>query len=161
MANLALRLPCLTCHCYPHRKTTFQYVVGSTISVNPGWVNVSRSHIFSANMAAETRSILPILGDGNCLFRSLSAFLLQGQFLHLHLRKATCKFIVAHAPKFSAILGGENLLAHAKTMSINGTWGTEVEIFAVATMFQCPIYVYSRGGSDVPRWFKYEPVFQI
>lgn len=37
------------------------------------------------------------------------------------------------------------------------TWGTSVEIFATATLFQVDIYVASDSYSKEPKWLKYAP----
>lgn len=46
---------------------------------------------------------------------------------------------------------------HADYMFKNGVWGTEVEIFAMATILNTSICVYSKYGNAY-RWLEYKPL---
>ena len=41
-----------------------------------------------------------------------------------------------------------------------GTWGTEIEIFAMATILNTKIYIYSEHGATY-KWLAYEPLTPI
>ena len=68
-------------------------------------------------LEAHGRKEDPVLGDGNCLFRSLCAQMTGDQSQHAKLRQI--------------------LVSFAKT----GEWGSHAEIKAAASLFQRPIYV--------------------
>ena len=44
-------------------------------------------------------------------------------------------------------------------MSKEGTWATDVEIVATATLLQTTIYVYSEVNNP-RKWYKHQPLFQ-
>lgn len=82
------------------------------------------------------------------------------QEYHYNVRLHLLKFMRAH----------ENLLRRTRPaecsvdtyltdtqMDEAGVWGTEVEIFAMATMTNTPVYVYSRYG-ERHQWLCYPPV---
>ncbi len=43
-------------------------------------------------------------------------------------------------------------------MSNDGVWGTDIEILALATIIQAPIYTLSRENSNLYRWLCYLPL---
>ena len=52
-----------------------------------------------------------------------------------------------------------NMLEYCQSMDVSGVWGTEIEILAVATLLQAPIYTYtSTGKPGSYRWVRYSPL---
>ena len=43
----------------------------------------------------------------------------------------------------------------------NGTWATDIEIVATATLLQTDIFTYVSYGNKGQRWLKYGPLFPI
>lgn len=89
-----------------------------------------------------------ILGDGNCLFRALSYVITGRQVYHSVVRYK----ILDHMRTI------ENQLLPHMNMSLSnyiqssgmgreGVWGTDIEIFAAASLLSTDIYVYGSAGS--------------
>lgn len=93
--------------------------------------------------------VIDVEGDGNCLFRSVEAFLrtrLVGGALdawdHRALRSATVDFIQSFRSHFAAFLprgGDDAYLAH---MRKSGTWGGEPEVVALTNLLNRSIEIY-------------------
>lgn len=100
-----------------------------------------------------------IKGDGNCLFRAFSQVISGSQENHTLLRKITVSYIESNIDMFNAIC--PNVTDHLKSsnMATDGVWGTEVEIFALATLLGNTVYVYSSCGL-VNKWVPYAPLRQ-
>ena len=100
-----------------------------------------------------------VRGDGNCLFRALSYMITGSEDQHFALRSA----IVQHILSIPHLLigygadgepNGINLLCHPTVyesaedyisctrMDRNGTWGTNVEMLALAHIVNAPVYCY-------------------
>ena len=80
------------------------------------------------------RSIERVLGDGNCLFRSLSHQLTGTQDHHLILRKTITKFEQSYYGMFQQLHNTINrtpFSSHIKNMKKTCIWGTTVEIIAM------------------------------
>ena len=99
--------------------------------------------------------MLPIPGDGNCLFSSLS-YWLTGNIDNFHkirmlivenmtgnLKEACFKFIVNKFPR--TVFNYRNVKDYiAKSrMDKNRTWGTDVELFCASLLFQTDIWIFS------------------
>ena len=99
------------------------------------------------------------MGDGNCLFRSLSYIITGSEDQHFMLRTA----IVQHMLSIPSMLIGYgtdgqpnciNLMCHARQfdsvedyihqteMDRNGKWGTNVEMACLAHLISSPVYCY-------------------
>ena len=90
-----------------------------------------------------------IKGDGNCLFRAISAAVTGKENDHRAVRLAIINFMTAsqNSEKFSKNLlpsyyAVEQYLSSSR-MDIDRTWGTDVEISVAATMLQVTIYVFT------------------
>ena len=53
----------------------------------------------------------------------------------------------------------QGLIDHLSSMSNPSTWGTDIEVFAIATLMQCPIYVHANFGYGDNRWGQFSPLF--
>lgn len=99
----------------------------------------------------------PIESDGNCLFRAFSHILTGSQESHGEVRAIIISFILKNASLFKSVCPDIAKHIHTSKMDEIGTWGTEIEIFAMATILNTAIYVYSKFGS-CKKWLKYEPL---
>ena len=90
-----------------------------------------------------------INGDGNCYFRAVSFILTGVEKYHFVVRQVICNFIVVHHDDLNLFLAkykdGEAYLKDTK-MRENSTWGTELEIIAMATMAKRDVIVYNHTG---------------
>lgn len=108
----------------------------------------------------QDRTVKAVVGDGNCLFRSLAIQLFNNEGIHKQLRPviATCQ--IEHPIWYSAIWGGEGdfIQNHVEKMKKDRVWGTQVELQATADLFSLPIYVCSpHPQTKIIRWMKFSP----
>lgn len=104
-------------------------------------------------------------GDGNCYFRCISLALFGHETYHKDVRNRVVNFMIEHGSVFANLLPrGTHFFDHIMRMlSTSGersSWATEIEIFATATLLQCPIYVWCKYGQEM-RWVRYQPRFVI
>ena len=90
-----------------------------------------------------------INGDGNCYFRAVS-FILNGvEKHHFVVCQAICNFIAVHYHDLNLFLDkykdGKDYLIDTE-MRKNVTWGTELEIIAMATMAKRDVIDYNHTG---------------
>ena len=90
-----------------------------------------------------------IKGDGNCYFRAVSFILTGVEKHHFVVRQTICDFIEVHYHDLNLFLDkykdGEEYLIDTE-MRKNATWGTELEIIAMATMAKRDAIVYNHIG---------------
>ena len=95
-----------------------------------------------------------IKGDGNCFFRAISCCVPKSENNHEEIRQATCSFMLENENMFKSLQRNMNISMNEYLQRSNtresGTWATELEIIAVATMLKINIYTYSTG-----RWLLY------
>ena len=67
---------------------------------------------------------VPILGDGNCLFRAILYSLTGWEELHFVLRELVCEYLKEKKEKFAAYFDGleEGLMRHIQAMKEESTW---------------------------------------
>ena len=94
------------------------------------------------------RKIHASLGDGNCLFRSFSKELLSNETHHLRIRTLLTDTVKWNGDKFKGYLAppltGKSITEHVQTMRKEFTWGTHIEIYAMASVLQVPIHLYTQ-----------------
>ena len=101
--------------------------------------------------------VFVIRGNGNCYFRALSFILTGTEIYHIQIWQAICDFIEIHYDNLNIFLdqfvdGGHYL--RKKKMRENGTWGTELEIIATATIAKRDVIVYNHTG-----YLRYQSLF--
>ena len=109
------------------------------------------------------RKVVVSVGDGNCLFRSISTGLLGTESYHALARKAVTDTMVNNPKIFNqlcTVIHGESLQQRCQRMSQQGIWASTVELIATATAFQVPVYVFCQPHIPVNnewKWLKYSP----
>ena len=86
------------------------------------------------------RQTLPIIGDGNCLFRCFSHIFYCSQEKHFQLRSLIVDFMILNMSLFTAYCHPATVEEHTSRMKRNYEWGTHAEIFAFAIYFKVPVY---------------------
>lgn len=94
----------------------------------------------------------PVSSDGNCFFRAISVCVFGHEMGHECVRKAVCDFIESNHVEFTRVTGKSNYIEEKNKRSPR-TWGTDVEIEAVATMVNTIVYTYMHGS-----WIKHKPL---
>ena len=93
--------------------------------------------------------------DGNCFFRAASTILSGSEDDHLRIRHCLVCFIAANARIFSPlVMQYSNLDAHIKTMMQPCAWATQLEVVALATYFQVPVYIFKESTGQ---WERHKP----
>jgi hypothetical protein len=103
-----------------------------------------------------------VIGDGNCLFRSLSQCLGCGQQSHEKIRQQVVHYMRTNKEEIECLVDSQYSQHTDKMSKINGgreIWGTEAEIQASASYFGTDIYVYREDNKD-HSWSQYVPKTQ-
>jgi hypothetical protein len=112
----------------------------------------------------------PMQADGNCLYRALSKQLANDSEQHGNLRAMLVKFAahnvrllkcwVTSSPREILQKTPEvRLKEHLDAVSKLGSWGTQLEIVAAATLFQVDIYVATDSLVEGEcRWTRFTPL---
>ena len=104
------------------------------------------------------RTIDKILPDGNCLFRSISKALFGTSSGHIHLRKLIVSFIRSNLQLLGGLCNPPSTEEHCKCMEKPGTFGTQAELQAAASLFQVPVYLFQKPNETRDwAWMVYSP----
>ena len=104
-----------------------------------------------------------VAGDGNCFFRCISRELSGCEENHAMVRDAVVAMMKdsSHHNAFSSYVGRPCVdYLNMSAMIKDGTWATDTEIVATATLLQTSIYIYSKYGSE-SKWLRYQPLFPL
>ena len=111
------------------------------------------------------RKLDPMQADGNCLYRALSKQLANDPEKHSILRAILAKFATCNVELFKSWVTSTpreilqktrevRLKEHLDAVSKVGSWGTQLELVAAATLFKVGIYgatiLWSRVSADGP-----------
>jgi hypothetical protein len=86
---------------------------------------------------------VPVAADGNCFFRSVSYLLFQKEDKQWPLRNIILRFENLNSTLFEKRMTDVNestFSAHIQKLINPSTWATHIEVLAVATYFQVPVY---------------------
>ena len=107
------------------------------------------------------RFTVPIVGDGNCLFRAVSMFLFRTENCHRLIRGSVVQFMRSKPHLFASFVENNTFSQHlsnmSKSLGTRESWGSHIEIFAIATMLNTDIYVYCLYGNSM-RWKVFRPL---
>lgn len=122
---------------------------GSNASLFPGGSILQRHPSLSPKAIGYSVKPIchPVSGDGNCFFRAISVCVFGHEMGHECVRKAICNYMCAHPTEFVRVTGTVDYIKKER-MDQPGTWGTHIEIEAVATMVNTTVNVYT--DTDTP-----------
>ncbi|KAI0218380.1 2-oxoglutarate dehydrogenase E1 component, partial [Massospora cicadina] len=95
--------------------------------------------------------ISDVLGDGNCLFRSLSDQIFGTDAYHGQLREEVCEYIEQHSDFFRSFFitdDGDTFEDHLKEMRELGTYGGNHELVAFANKYNVDIHIYQDSSCE-------------
>ena len=94
-------------------------------------------------------SYVSIVGDGNCLFRSLSYAITGNQDTHGAIRQRICDYLLTpNLPRnLRLALTGIDIPSYVAGMRSNAVYGTLIELLAFSHMERRPIIVYYTNAS--------------
>lgn len=108
-----------------------------------------REQRFCHLLSVKGLNIVPVDGDGNCLFRSVSHQLYADESFHQIIRETTMRYINLEREYFSQFIigGNEKIDEYILQMSKNGAWGDDIEIQAMSEIYNKAfnIFVYSNA----------------
>ncbi|VDN01636.1 unnamed protein product, partial [Thelazia callipaeda] len=99
-----------------------------------------------------------IVNDGNCLFRAIAYYLSGSDVEHIKVRQQIVDFEMKHWEQFAALKGWDldEWMEHMATLLIDNSWGTDIELSAVASMLNVDVWTFYEN-----RWISYRPRFQV
>ncbi|VDK68890.1 unnamed protein product [Litomosoides sigmodontis] len=99
-----------------------------------------------------------IIGDGNCLFRALAFYFAGSDIEHSRVRECIVEFEAEHWNEFAALKGWspDTWNDHMNNLLTDNTWGSDIELFAVAAMLSVDVWTYYDQ-----RWTCYRPRFKV
>ena len=115
--------------CFPSQGGEF------TITSLP--LHTTNPDMFLASIGRKRKSVL---GDGNCFFRALSYILYGDQGNHQQLRVYLAHFVELNANLFQPLVWEGTVENHVRSMLCVGTWATQVELSAIATLFSVQVF---------------------
>ena len=103
-----------------------------------------------------------VKGDGNCFFRSIALAVTGSQQDHQEFRLLITSYMIhnASSPKLTCFLArNESVEQYMKRTNMQslGTWATEFEIIAAASLLRTAIYVFALSGATY-KWLKHSPI---
>ena len=104
------------------------------------------------------RSVHRVLGDGNCMFRSLSHQIYGTEDEHLNIRLILQQVLEENLETYEKfwIQTDVPFSVHVQQLKNQGVWGTHVELLAATDYYQIPVYilctVYGSTGKLTCTW---------
>ena len=99
-----------------------------------------------------------IIGDGNCLFRTLAYIMYGTEDLHAKMRSLLVDFVSKNQPLFQPLVISGKLEEHIQYMLHSRQWGTQVELQAASTLFQMDLYTLRQSPQTHEYgWTRYKP----
>jgi hypothetical protein len=85
------------------------------------------------------RNIVPMLGDGNCLFRSLSYSTPE---THNELRQRLVRYLMQNLPKYKGFVEDCDMGMYSQCMGKDGVWGDElmIRVFCDSSLGKVNVY---------------------
>jgi len=96
--------------------------------------------------------ILEMKKDGNCLFRSVADQLLNNQEEHGKYRKFAVDFISDHIIRYQNFMTfdpGKNFKDYLSTMSLDGSWGSHLEIQALSEALNLKVIIHIKDKDSI------------
>lgn len=81
--------------------------------------------------------------DGNCLFRSVAHQVYGDDRLHNVVREKCLDYIASQSYFFQSFIDNENIKDYVLRLKHNGEWGGDIEIQAMAEIYNRPIEIYA------------------
>lgn len=102
-----------------------------------------------------------VKGDGNCFFRAISFVVAGTEEQFAKIRVTVCAFLQRHNREFFEVTNDFDYVKKSK-MDCDGQWASEVEIFAVATLLNTDVFVFSEiAPGEPPRWLRHKPLHTL
>ena len=110
----------------------------------------------SDHLAAQQQRRITIEGDGNCLFCAMAYAIYK---THVKMRKMLARFLLKNKLEFQPFLFTP-VEDHVEEMQHKRIWSTALELLAVASLMQLPVYTYTPIHQGVYKWVFYNPLIE-
>lgn len=138
-------------------KTVFTLTVSKTVSRFAKSLQM-RTVKGMGNTTLNFGTLLLILGDGNCFFRAVCFYLCGSDRLHKALRNQLANYMAQNKKEIQRIFKDEeDYDAHVDSLKHDGQWTNECDIWAMATMLNTTIMVYTKHG-QYWSWAEFKPI---
>lgn len=108
----------------------------------------SAEAIFTSRLQAIGLHIIRVDGDGNCLFRAVAHQLYLDESRHIELRTRCVQHMKEHWERYKSFCDSD-FDAYLRSMEVSGTWGDNLEIYALEEVLDRFICIYSSEGKEV------------
>ena len=106
-------------------------------------------------ISSKPETIVEVVPDGNCFFRSICYWLTGAMDQHHNIRSAFMKEKWSEQGKQIVGKDYENYIKKFR-MNEEGTWATENEIFATADLLETTIMIFTKGTKEY-EWVTHNP----
>ena len=124
----------------------FLFVSGD-VELNPGPVNISNMSVLTTRLARIGREPVNIVGDGNCLFRSVSHQLYRTESHHAQIRALAIQHLINCPEHFIESNTEQSWSHYLQIMSRLGSWADHIIIQAVANANNLRIHITESAQS--------------
>jgi len=100
--------------------------------------------------------VKPIIGDGNCFFRSVAQIVYGDEMLQRKIRELLADFISRNHTDFQPYINGD-MVEYIARIRLTRVWRTAVELLAAASLFDIPVYTLV-PYKDTYHWLCYKPL---
>jgi hypothetical protein len=97
------------------------------------------------------------MGDGNCLFRSLSYLLFGNEDNHQQIHQLLVEFVMVNSHVLAKYCFSANIKEHIARMKYESVFGTYLKLRAAASYLQIPIYVCTQRSGTLKYHWDYIP----
>ena len=118
----------------------FLFVSGD-VELNPGPVNISNMSVLTTSLARIGRKPVNIVGNGNCLFRSVSHQLYRTESRHAQIRALAIQHLINCPQHFIESNTEQSWSHYLQNMSRLGSWADHIIIQAVANANNLRIHI--------------------
>ena len=118
----------------------FLFVSGD-VELNPGPVNISNMSVLTTRLARIGREPVNIVGDGNCLFRSVSHQLYRTESRHAQIRALAIQHLINCPEHFIESNTEQSWSHYLQNMSRLGSWADHIIIQAFANANNLRIHI--------------------
>ena len=116
-------------------------IVSGDVELNPGPVNTSNMSVLTTRLARIGRKPVNIVGDGNCLFRSVSHQLYRTESRHAQIRALAIQHLINCPEHFIESNTEQSWSHYLQNMSRLGSWADHIIIQAVANANDLRIHI--------------------
>ena len=150
---------CLKRRCNSRKVSSSNQVV---VGMKEHSTSDDHDNIFSEPkyLLEQGRKAYRIKGDGNCMYRAISYSMTNDEENYASIRLLLQRFENLNKELFRGVLTSVNkptIEEHITHMGMPNTWGTHVELFAMATYYQVPVYTYVVDDANL-RWEVFKPL---